>query len=524
MARRQDAPASGSVEGTAAVLYLRVSTDAQAKRDLPLDGQRAECLALAQRRGYRVVGEYVDAGITGQTDERDAFQRMVSEAGSAEWRVVIVWEYSRFSRKLWHQERYIEMLENLGVRVESATEGDSDWERVIRGKVAQDEARTIRERTMRGKRLGAERGQWVSSKTPYGYRVGPDHHLVVVPEEAAVVGLVIEWLRTGLNLYDACERLRDMGCATREGKRWRPGNLQRLLTNPVLAGHIVMRDYGGAMAEHRRSGGTGPPPEVISEIVCRNAHEALVDPEEIERFGLHRPRQLDFRGPREPWAHLKRYRAYPLSGLLECPCGWRYSVIATRPSKGIWWYACRGVPTSRDVRGARCYEGPALRSDRVEPEIWDQVWEDVVVPDRLRDVAKRVRVHEQRERAQAERRLVSVENELRRVDRKIANLLEAMEAGGARLHSLIHRTSDLEQEHNRLLAERARLATAVERTTAAAALPSNLDLLIERARRRLEGADRVVQNEFLRDVVERVTVGRDGGVAVVPREALPRLH
>src|SRR5262245_50819318 len=56
------------------VLYLRMSGERQ-EHSIP--AQRAELLAFAQRRGYRVLGEYTDEAISGDdTKRRAGFLRM----------------------------------------------------------------------------------------------------------------------------------------------------------------------------------------------------------------------------------------------------------------------------------------------------------------------------------------------------------------------------------------------------------------------------------------------------------------
>ena len=60
-----------------AAIYTRVSTDGQS-----VENQRRELLAVAERRGWEVVEEYKDHGISGakDRDKRPAFDRMFKGA------------------------------------------------------------------------------------------------------------------------------------------------------------------------------------------------------------------------------------------------------------------------------------------------------------------------------------------------------------------------------------------------------------------------------------------------------------
>ncbi len=84
-----------------AVIYTRVSTGKQAASGLGQEAQLAACRALAERRGYRVVGEFEDEAISGKDaiDRRPGLQaRPRRAAGKREDVVVIVYSLSRLCR------------------------------------------------------------------------------------------------------------------------------------------------------------------------------------------------------------------------------------------------------------------------------------------------------------------------------------------------------------------------------------------------------------------------------------------
>ena len=78
-------------------LYARVSSNDQnvATQLLPL---RDYC----QRMGYAIADEYVDAGYSGKTDQRPAFERLLADMRAGKFNAVIVYKLDRIGRSLQH--------------------------------------------------------------------------------------------------------------------------------------------------------------------------------------------------------------------------------------------------------------------------------------------------------------------------------------------------------------------------------------------------------------------------------------
>ena len=57
------------------VIYARFSSHSQTEQSI--EGQLKECYAYAQRNDYTVVGEYIDRALSGTTDHRPEFQKIV---------------------------------------------------------------------------------------------------------------------------------------------------------------------------------------------------------------------------------------------------------------------------------------------------------------------------------------------------------------------------------------------------------------------------------------------------------------
>ena len=60
-----------------AVIYARYSCDNQ--REESIEGQLRECKEFAERKGFMLVGTYIDRAMSAKTDNRPEFQKMIRE-------------------------------------------------------------------------------------------------------------------------------------------------------------------------------------------------------------------------------------------------------------------------------------------------------------------------------------------------------------------------------------------------------------------------------------------------------------
>ena len=148
-----------------AALYMRVSTKGH--------GQTTETQAVALRdyaahRGFQIVEEYRDEGISGSKDSRPALDRLMRDARARKVDVVVVARFDRFARSVSHLLRALEEFSHLGVDFVSLSESiDTSTPMgkmifTVLGAVAELERNLIRERVhmgisrarKQGKRLG----------------------------------------------------------------------------------------------------------------------------------------------------------------------------------------------------------------------------------------------------------------------------------------------------------------------------------------------------------------------------------
>ena len=95
-----------------AALYVRVSSTEQT-----VENQTRELRQIAERRGWQVVEEYHDAGISGAKgrEQRSGLDQMLKDASKRRFDVVMAWAIDRLGRSLADLLHTIEHLEAVGV-------------------------------------------------------------------------------------------------------------------------------------------------------------------------------------------------------------------------------------------------------------------------------------------------------------------------------------------------------------------------------------------------------------------------
>ena len=138
---------------TRAALYARTSTSGKGQDpELQLEDLRR----LAEQRGWTIIEEYIDAGISGTKDARPALDALMDDARRGRLDVVAVWRFDRFARSTQHLLRALEEFRALGVDFMSqreAVDTSTPMGRMVFtmiGAVAELEAALIRERVQAG--------------------------------------------------------------------------------------------------------------------------------------------------------------------------------------------------------------------------------------------------------------------------------------------------------------------------------------------------------------------------------------
>jgi DNA invertase Pin-like site-specific DNA recombinase len=93
-------------------LYARVST---LNHGQDPEVQLHELRAYCERRGFQIVGEYVDKGISGSREQRPALDKLMAVCRKRLVDAVVVYRYDRFARSLRQLVNTLEEFRSLGI-------------------------------------------------------------------------------------------------------------------------------------------------------------------------------------------------------------------------------------------------------------------------------------------------------------------------------------------------------------------------------------------------------------------------
>jgi DNA invertase Pin-like site-specific DNA recombinase len=288
-------------EAMKAALYMRCSTDMQ---EMSIPDQRKILREYCHEKGYEIVEEFRDEGISGTTFERRPgamriFQKV--QAGRHDFFRVVILNESRFGRVPNTKEtiHYEYLLEKAGVFVEYA-QSESNMPgapglimRAVKYEQAAEFSKQLSRDVIRGLRTAAEKGYSTGGFPPFGYtrmvcdEKGKDLYLLTPGQRKGIKNHWVKWVPgdprdiTLVNrlftLYSygnkgikaICKLLNDEGIPSPKGALWGPDTILSILKNRSYIGERV---YGGKWSK-----------KIIDKVTCANAHEPIIARELFDR-------------------------------------------------------------------------------------------------------------------------------------------------------------------------------------------------------------------------------------------------
>ena len=404
-----------------AVIYARYSSDKQ--REASIDDQLRVCRAWCDEKGIEVVGTYADYALSGKTDQRPEFRRMIANAPESDY--VVVYMFDRFSRDRYDSATYKRMLRECDVRVLSATEPVEDTPEgslqegmleLLSEYYVRDLARKVR-RGMEGNALKAKDNGY----RIFGYKTNPETRCYEIDEsEAAIVRDVFSRYISGESMHSIADHMARAGVVTSTGRPVDFNWVNRMLKRRAYTG---LYSWGGIEVE-------GGMPRIIEDETFEMAQKVVP---------MKRRRDET----------IARYR---LTGKLYCGfCGQPMHGYKGTGKSGrtYYYYGCKEV--------GGCGR-PGTRRELVEDALKNAVLEITEDEEAMREVARRVvGMYSDDDTAKAE--LKSVNESIRRIEREMRNLTDAAAKGFvndeviARNAENAERLRELHKRHGILMSE-----------------------------------------------------------------------
>lgn len=220
------------------VIYARYSSHNQ--REESIEQQVAECRAFAEREGIDIVNVYEDRAVSGRSDKRTAFQRMLRDADARRFNVVIAYKSNRIARNMLTALQYEDRLDKLGIKTLYAREefGNSAAGRFalrMMMNMNQFYSENMAEDIRRGMTDNAQNCR-VNGSIAYGYRKAADGRYELDPETAPVAKEIFERIAGGEPYRSIADDLNARGLRTKYGNPWQISSFERMTRNPSYIG------------------------------------------------------------------------------------------------------------------------------------------------------------------------------------------------------------------------------------------------------------------------------------------------
>ncbi|MCR2026939.1 recombinase family protein, partial [Anaerotruncus colihominis] len=251
-----------------AVIYARYSSHNQ--RDVSIEQQVKQCQEFAQQNSFQIIEIYADRAISGKTDKRPNFQRMMRDAEKKKFKYVIAWKSNRMGRNMLQAMMNEAKLNDLGIRVLYAEE---DFDDTAAGRFAlrsmmnvnQFYSENMAEDIKRGLYDNAAKCKIANGGLPLGYKKGDDLRYALDPPNDEIVREIFSRTACGDSFADIAADLNARGIKTSRGKTWGKNSFHALLTNERYTGVYI---YGDIRIE-------GGVPQIVDKGLFFRVQEVL---------------------------------------------------------------------------------------------------------------------------------------------------------------------------------------------------------------------------------------------------------
>ncbi len=296
-------------------LYIRVSTEDQAREGFSLPEQEKRLRAMCEYKGYEIYKVYKDAGISAKTgNKRPAFEELLQDIKDKKCNTIVVLKLDRLTRSVYDWENIIKFLEENNAYLDcvnddiNTTNANGKMISRILMSVSQQEIERTSERTKVGL-SGAIKAGHIPAIAPLGYK-HVDRLLVPDPLTKNIIIRIF-------NLYfESCTYVKIAKIYNEEkvlGKtNWRDTTILKIISKEI---------YKGDYVSGKRSG---------NSVYYENVVEPLVSKELWENCQVQKKKNS---------RNYMRTQTYLFLQKLKCPkCGKILAGGATHKTKNDKWY------------------------------------------------------------------------------------------------------------------------------------------------------------------------------------------
>jgi len=318
-------------------IYLRVSTEEQAKEGYSIRGMEQKLKDYARIKGWPIYGIYIDEGISGKNiTARPDINRMIQDVKDGHVKNVLVFKIDRLTRSMSDLLFLIDLFNeydcafnSLMESIDTQTASGRMFLKII-GIFAEFERENIAERITLGRERKVKEGYTLCSRTAsYGYdRPKGQKVQSIIDGEAQIVREIFNlYVDQGVGITEIARRLNRRGVPTKEEKKWTTGGVKNILKNS---------NYMGDVRHHFEN--------AEKAYTVKGQHEAIIS-EELFNKAQHRLTKTQLISPKKQ----PREENY-FTGFLVCSeCGYKlyphnlYKKLIDGTTKFHSYYECGNI-------------------------------------------------------------------------------------------------------------------------------------------------------------------------------------
>ena len=278
-------------------------------------------------------GVYADEALTGTKDNRENFQKLLSECRAGHIDLIITKSISRFARNTVTLLETVRELKGLGVDVwfeeqnVHSLSSDGELMLTILASYAQEESYSASENKKWQIRRDFEQGK-VSSITMLGYKRNRNGVLEIIPEEAEIVKLIFNSYLSGMGKQAIANMLNEMHIPTKFENKWSGDAIKRIITNEKYCGELMLQKfYSENHLTKRKMVNTGK----LRKFHVEEVHEPIIEKTVFDAV------QKRLQENQEKFTTDKSTAvAYPFTGKIQCQCCGKNYRRKTTPTGIVW--------------------------------------------------------------------------------------------------------------------------------------------------------------------------------------------
>lgn len=403
------------------IIYVRVSTDEQAKHGYSIAAQQEKLEAFCLSQGWNIYDIYIDDGYSAKDLNRPKFTAMMGVIKNENIDVLLVYRLDRLTRSVIDLYEILSVLDEYNCKFKSATEVYDTTNAMGRlfitlvAAIAQWERENLAERVRLGMEKKTKLGKWKGGLAPYGYKV-IDKALVINDEEIEVVKAIFELSKT-TGFFTIAKMLNERGYPTRRGSDWHVDTIRDIANNPVYAGYLTFNE---SVKQYKL-----PPKE---QKLYEGIHERIIPREDF--WSLQ-----DILEKRKVSGGKRETSNYYFSSILKCGrCG--HSMSGHRGANRVKTYRCSGKKAGKNCSSHIIQEETLLSA----------------VLSNLDDLLENIKGSTEVTEADSSK-VIQLEQELKSVQKLLKKQKTMFEADIIDINELIEKTESLREKEKQILSE-----------------------------------------------------------------------